>query len=82
MTTIQITRHYTPQNVADRFTIGNNEHEGDAAMTEYPLPEGYSVQDGRIYDPAGIECAIVAGKRGPVLMSRAGDHPDTVLATA
>lgn len=80
MTTIEITRHFTVQNVVDRFTLGNNEDEGHAAVTEYPLPAGYIVQGGRICDPSGIECAIALGPYGgPVLMSRAGSHPDAIL---
>lgn len=80
MTTIQITRHYSSfTNVADRFSVGNHEADGHAAMTEYNLPEGYEVQDAEIYDQTGYRCEIYPGDQGgPVLMGRYG-QPETRL---
>lgn len=75
--TIQITRHYNPANMADRFRLGNNEHEGNAFAREYKLPRGYRVDALAVYDPAGYECAIVLGNYGgPKLISMAGNCPD------
>lgn len=86
MTTITITRHYSDMtNVADSFSLGHNEHDGNAAVAAYTLPEGYVVEAGAIYDPAGFVCAIVAGDTGkgaPLLVSRAGHCADQVLIVA
>lgn len=78
MTTVTITRLYAGfRNVSDRFAVGDIEHEGQAAAALYSLPAGYTVEDGVIYDPAGIMCDVVMGQRGPKLMSLAGSLPDT-----
>jgi hypothetical protein len=83
MIKVQITRHYTANNISDYFSFGNHEHEGNAAMTEYLLPEGYSIADECIYDPANIECALQQDKHGTlVLMSLAGSCPDVTLVPA
>lgn len=83
MTIVTVTRHFSGfQNVADTFSIGNNEQDGSAAASEYSLPVGYSVSEGRIYDNFGIECMITASARGPVLISRAGIADDTLLQAA
>lgn len=65
MNTVTITRHYNSfVNVSDTLTIGNDEYQGDAAATVYRLPEGYSVENGRVFDPAGNggEVHLVDGK--------------------
>lgn len=76
MTKVTITRHYSGfTNVADKFSLGNREHEGDAAATDYNLPEGYEVDEtyNVIRDAAGYECAIALhGSGKPQLISRAG----------
>ena len=84
MTTILITRHFSGfANVADHFSVGNNENEGSATLTEYSLPAGYCVAGATIYDPAGIECAIVPGDDNrPTLSSRMGNCPDAILPEA
>jgi hypothetical protein len=84
MTTIMISRTYVADNREDLLRLGNHEHEGNTTVSEYLLPDGYSVNDDRIYDPAGIECAIVlhAPNGGPVLMSRMGGCPDHPLLRA
>lgn len=81
MNTIQITRHHSGfANVSDSYSIGNREHEGNAVMTKYRLPEGYGLDDRGIYDSAGCYCEVVAGHDGaPVLMSLCGKCPDVRL---
>lgn len=80
MTEVQITRHFSGfTNVADKFSVGNFEAEGSAAFSTYKLPAGYTVQDGKIYDPSGIECLVTA-EDGPItLVSFAGKHTDVVI---
>lgn len=57
---ITLTRHYS--SFADRrwYSVGNNEHEGNAAAADYLLPPGYSYDAvaGMIYDDAGNGCVI------------------------
>ena len=73
MTIITITRHYNGfVNVADTYEVGNHEHEGNAAASNYVLPEGYTVSNGMIYDPAGYQCEVFGDERGVFLMSLAG----------
>ncbi len=82
---IDITRHYIAARVADRFSLGNHEHEGSASLDTYVLPAGYhvDVDVGCVRDPDGIECAIVLGPHnGPRLMSRIGSRPDVDLRAA
>jgi len=82
MTTIQITRHYIAANVEAAFTVGNHEADGHAEMTEYLIPAGYSLQDDRIYNDLGWECAVCADDEGrPTLISR-GPGADHVLVEA
>ena len=83
MTKITITRHYIASNVADRFSVGNNEHDGNASIDTYVLPAGYHVDVGCVRDPNGIECSIVLGPHnGPRLISRIGNRPDVDLRAA
>ncbi|MFG1454460.1 hypothetical protein V5F44_19730 [Xanthobacter sp. V2C-8] len=86
MTKITVTRMYSGfSNVADSFSLGNMEHEGNAAASSYDLPDGYTVDGGVLYDPMGYACEIIAGHGGSLtLVSRAGTHGDTEmhLATA
>lgn len=81
MTSIQVTRKYSDfRNIADTMEFGNHEADGQAALETYELPEGYTVAHNNIYDPAGIECALIATEKGMRLMSmtRVG-HPDKVI---
>lgn len=84
MTTILVTRHFSGfANRADSFSIGDNEHEGNAACTRYTLPAGYSLADGAIYDASGFAARIYPGEAGePVLVSLAGPAADTALVAA
>ena len=84
MTTLLITRHFSRfGNVEDRFTVGDREYEGDAAASEYRVPEGYTLDGDTIRDPEGYECGIFPGKGdAPVLISMAGPVPDAVLIHA
>jgi hypothetical protein len=76
MTTITLTRHYSGfRNVADWYTIGSNEQDGNAAAKDYVLPEGYHLDDGPtappggvIRDPDGDQCEILAGRHAPMLI--------------
>lgn len=83
MTNVIITRHYNGfTNVADTFSLGNHEVEGNAAASLYRLPVGYSVTNGYIYDSSDIECAITGEAGRVVLVSRAGYCADAVLKAA
>lgn len=65
MNTIIITRHYNGfVNASDTLSIGNHEHEGNATATVYRLPDGYSAENGRIYNASGNggEVHLVDGK--------------------
>lgn len=80
MTEVQITRHFSGfTNVADKFSVGNHEAEGSATLSIYKLPAGYTVSDGKIYDPSGIECLITAENGHVTLVSYAGKHADVVI---
>lgn len=81
METVLITRHYSGfGNVEDTFSLGNSEHEGNASLSRYDLPAGYTVKSDRIFDTADIECAICAAGNKVMLVSRAGTCADIVLA--
>lgn len=84
MTTLLVTRHFSGfVNVDDRFSVGDNEHEGDAATSKYRLPDGYTLHGETIRDPEGYECGIFLGSHdGPVLMSMAGPVADAPLLHA
>lgn len=83
MTKVIITRHYSGFcNVEDTYLIGNHEHHGRAYAAEFDLPAGYTVHNNRIYDAAGIECAIVPDGDAPLLISRTGNCPDQRLTVA
>lgn len=83
MTTILVTRHYSGfANIADRFSLGNHEHEGNASLASYELPAGYVLQDGVIYDTADIQCEIIDVDGAPVVMSLAGRCPSVALQAA
>jgi hypothetical protein len=72
---ITITRHHTGfYNVADQYSLGNNEHDGNASTTAYTLPSGYSFDPvcNDIRDPDGCVCAIVQSDDGPQLISLVG----------
>lgn len=75
MAIVTITRHYSDfSNVADKLSVGNNEHDGDASAADYSLPEGYAVDAAYnvIRDRDGYECAIVLHDSNPKLISRGG----------
>lgn len=74
MTKVTITRHYSGfNNVADKFSLGNHEHDGAASVSDYVLPEGYAVDGEKIFDPANCECEIVPHDSGrPQLVSLVG----------
>lgn len=87
MQTIIITRHYSSfANVADSYQIGDHEADGNAAVTAYFLPPGYSMQDGLIYDKAGWRCEILHGDHGdhggPALYSHNSASPVIRLEVA
>lgn len=85
MPIITITRHYIASNVDDRFSIGDNEHDGNAAAAKYLLPAGYSFDaaDRVIRDKDGVECGVFLGPHnGPRLMSLAGRVPNVDLKPA
>lgn len=77
MTKVIITKRYSGfRNVSDDYVLGNREHFGQAAAKEYVLPEGYTVQDDRVYDSDDIECALVPDDDGaPMLISLKGRCP-------
>lgn len=75
MTTVTLTRHYSGfQNVADKYSVGSNEHAGRASVSDWILPDGYEVDDDVIRDAAGYECAIIPDDDSgrPQLVSKAG----------
>lgn len=86
MTAILITRHYSGfANVADHYTVGDNEADGNASVSHWRLPAGYVMHAyGFICDPAGYRCEIVphTSTGRPVLMSLAGTQPDAHLEAA
>jgi hypothetical protein len=90
MTTITLTRHYSGfRNVADWYSIGNNEEDGNAAAKDYVLPEGYRLDDGPtapsggvIRDPAGGPCEILSSRNGPLLLHLFGRRDDFTLTPA
>ena len=81
MISIQVTRKYSGfQNVADTMEFGNHEADGQAALETYELPDGYLIAYNNVYDPAGIECALIATEKGMRLMSMTcAGHPDKVI---
>lgn len=82
-TTITVTRHYSGvANRADTFSIGDREHEGNAAATKYLIPESYTLdkETNELVDPDGFVCRIVeGGGRKPFVMSTRGTRPDVYL---
>lgn len=76
MAIVTITRHYSGfSNVADWFQVGNYEHEGNASVSDYRLPDGYRIEDrsGSIIDPAGVLCSVELHSSGlPQVISLAG----------
>jgi hypothetical protein len=84
MQTIIITRHYSGfTNVADTYQVGDHEADGNADVTAYDLPTGYSVQDGLVYDHAGWQCEVLHGDHGgPALYSHNASSPVIMLEVA
>lgn len=78
--TVVITRRRSGfANVADTMCVGDYEHEGNAVVDSYLLPDNYTTDGAEIYDPEGYECAIVCRLARPLLISRAGPVTDQPL---
>lgn len=77
MKTIIVTRHYNGfVNASDTYQLGNHESDGSAVATVYELPEGYSTQNGFVYDPTGYMCEIAHSDHGgPALYCRYSCDP-------